>query len=77
MLFNEGYYLNTREEPGFFVDTYQLHSLFVELYFHKKQQDFVVVKTFYSMEDVETNSTVEKDLLFPLHFNWRSDSYAC
>jgi hypothetical protein len=76
ILFHEGYYLNTREEPGFFVDTYQLHSSFVEIYFHKKQADFVVVKTFYSMEDVETN-TMEKDVLFPLHFSWRNESYAC
>lgn len=75
ILFNEGYYLSTREEPGFFVDLYQLHDLFVELYFHKKQRDFVVVKTFYSTEDVQTNYTAEQDILYPLHSSWRSTLY--
>jgi len=76
ILFNEGYYLSTREEPGFFVDMYQLHSLFVEIYFHRKQADFVVVKTFYSTEDVQTNSTVEENIFYPLHLSWRNSTVA-
>jgi hypothetical protein len=76
ILFNEGYYLSTREEPGFFVDMYQLHSLFVEIYFHRKQADFVVVKTFYSTEDVQTNSTVEENFYYPLHLRWRTTTVA-
>ena len=72
ILFNEGYYLSTRAEPGFSVDMYQLHSLFVEIYFHRKQPDFVVVKTFYSTEDVQTNSTVEDDVFYQLPLSWRT-----
>ena len=76
ILLKEAYYLDTREEPGFFVDMYQLHDLYVEIYFHKKQEDFVVVKTFYSTEDVQTNPTMESDILYPIHLSWRSISYA-
>ena len=76
ILFNEGYYLSTREEPGFFVDMYQLHSLFVEIYFHRKQAEFVVVKTFYSTEDVQTNSTVEERSFYPLQLSWRTTTVA-
>ena len=37
ILLKEGFYLDTREEPGFFVDMYLLHTLYIEIYFHKKQ----------------------------------------
>src|SRR5215210_5796864 len=66
ILFKEGFYLDTREEPGFFVDMYKMHGLYIELYFHKKQEDFVVIKTFYSTEDVQTSSTGNADVLYPL-----------
>jgi hypothetical protein len=74
-LFNEGVYLDTREEPGFFVDMYQLNELYIEIYFHKKQEDFVVVKTFYSAEDVQTTFTGNNEILYPLPLSWRSISY--
>ena len=76
VLLKEAYYLDTREEPGFFVDMYQLHDLYVEIYFHKKQEGFIVVKTFYSTEDVQTNSTAESDVLYPIHLSWRTINYA-
>ena len=76
ILLKEAYYLDTREDPGFFVDMYQLDGLFVEIYFHKKELDFVVVKTFYSTEDVQTNSTAENDILYPIHLSWRTMNYA-
>ena len=70
-LLEEGFYLHTREEPGFFVDLYELQGLYVEIYFHKKQEDFVVVKSFYSSEDVEIH-TLDEEFLYPLPFSWRS-----
>lgn len=76
ILLKEAYYLDTREEPGFFVDMYQLPDLYVEVYFHRKQEEFVVVKTFYSSEDVQTNSSMEKDILYPMQMSWRTTSYA-
>jgi hypothetical protein len=77
ILLKEGFYLDTREEPGFFVDMYLLHTWYIEIYFHKKQEDFVVIKTFYSSEDVEASSTAKSDILYPLPLCWSNGSYAC
>ena len=76
-ILKEGYYLDTREEPGFFVDMYQLHGMYIEIYYHKKQEDFVVMKSFYSSEDVCIRSTDDGDYLYPLPLSWRNASYAC
>ena len=77
ILLREGYYLNTREEPGFFVDMYLLGVIFIEIYFHKKQEDFVVIKSFYSTEDVHIACTDDAEALYPLPLSWRNTSYAC
>lgn len=37
-LLRKGIYLDSREEPGFFVDMYHLGGMYIE-YFHKKQED--------------------------------------
>lgn len=71
VLLEEGLYLHTREEPGFFVDLYELNGLYIEIYFHKKQEDFVVVKSFYSNEAGETKALEEADILYPLPLSWR------
>ena len=76
-ILKEGYYLDTREEPGFFVDMYQLHGMYIEIYYHKNQEDFVVMKSFYSSEDVCITSTDDGDYLYPLPLSWRNTSYAC
>ena len=66
-----GTYLHTREEPGFFVDLYELYGLYIEIYFHKKQDDFVVIKSFYSSEATEPNAVCDADILYPLPLSWR------
>ena len=70
-LLDHGTYLHTREEPGFFVDLYELRGLYIEIYFHKKQADFVVVKSFYSNEATEPQSISDADILYPLPMSWR------
>jgi len=70
VLSEEGLYLHTREEPGFFVDLYELHGLYIEIYFHKKQEGLVIVKSFYSSEDAEIH-TLDEEFLYPLPFSWR------
>jgi len=70
-LLESGVYLLTREEPGFFVDSYEMHGLYIEIYFHKKQEDFVVIKTMYSSENVQTATTGDAELLYPLPLQWR------
>jgi len=76
-LLREGYFLDTREEPGFFVDMYQLHGMYIEIYYHKKQENLVVIKSFYSSEDVQITCTNDNDLLQPLPLSWRNTTYAC
>ena len=76
-LLKEGYYLDTREERGFFVDMYQLNGMYIEIYYHKKQEDFVVMKSFYSSEDVCITSTDDADCLYSLPLTWRNITYAC
>jgi hypothetical protein len=69
-LAEEGLYLYTREEPAFFVDLYELHGLYIEIYFHKKQEDLIVIKSFYSSEDAEIH-TLDEEFLYSLPFRWR------
>lgn len=76
-LLKDGYYLDTRDEPSFFVDMYQLHGMYIEIYYHKKKEDLVVMKSFYSSEDVHITSTDDSDYLCPLPLSWRNTSYAC
>jgi hypothetical protein len=76
-LLREGIYLDSREEPGFFVDMYHLGGMYVEIYFHKKQEDFVVVKSFYSSEDVHISCTDDAETLYPLPLSWQNTRYAC
>jgi len=45
--------------------------LYVEIYFHKKQEDFVVIKIMYSTENVQTATTGDAELLYPLPLQWR------
>lgn len=77
VLLKEGYFLDSREEPGFFVDTYLLQGMYIEIYYHKRQEDFVVIKSFYSSEDVYITSTDDSDCLYQLPIDWRTTSYAC
>ncbi len=51
-LSSQGYYLHTRQEPGFIVDMYELLGLNVEVYFDKVYEDFVVIKSPLSNENV-------------------------
>ena len=38
VLLEEGVYLHTREEPGFFVDLYEMHGLYIEVTFIKSRK---------------------------------------
>lgn len=71
ILLREGFFLHTREEPGFFVDLYELHGRYIEIYFYKKQENFVLVKAFYSNENIQTGIGAEVDILYPLPSSWR------
>lgn len=50
LLFQEGFYLHTRSEPGIVVDLYQMQGLYVEVYFSKAHEEFLTMKNFYSDE---------------------------
>ncbi|MER3471976.1 MAG: hypothetical protein C4330_11825 [Chitinophagaceae bacterium] len=46
LLYREGEFLYTRQEPQFIVDVYRLEEFFVEIYLHKHIEDFVTVRSF-------------------------------
>jgi hypothetical protein len=48
MLLEEGSYLHSRQEPEFLIDLYRLEDFYVEVYYHKRQNTLVVVKSFYA-----------------------------
>jgi hypothetical protein len=76
ILVNDGFFLHTRTEPEFVVDMYELEGLYVEIYYHKSQRDFVVIKSFYSSEN-EQPDVNEPEVIFPLRMSWRAASYTC
>jgi hypothetical protein len=76
-LLREGFFLDTRDEPGFFVDMYQLHGMYIEIYYHKEQENLVVVKSFYSSEDIQITCIADNDPFYSLPLNWREITYAC
>lgn len=38
-------YLCTRQEPEFIIDLYEMEDFFIEVYYHRTQEELVVVKT--------------------------------
>lgn len=46
LLFREGNFLFTREEPQYLVDVYSLEDFFVEIYFNRQLEDFVTMRSF-------------------------------
>lgn len=50
LLYHEGTFLYTREEPQFIVDVYQLEDFYVEIYFHKHLEDFLAMRSFEATE---------------------------
>ena len=54
-----------------------MHGMYIEVYFHKKHEDFVVMKTIYSNENVQTATTGDAELLYLLPLSWKDISHAC
>ena len=46
MLLKEGFYLDTREEPGFFVNTYLLHTGMLRFILTKNRRTSFLLKPF-------------------------------
>jgi hypothetical protein len=46
LIYHQGDFLYTRQEPQFIIDVYQLEDFFVEIYFHKHIEDFVTIRSF-------------------------------
>lgn len=48
ILQHQSNFLYTRQEPEFVIDAYQLGDFYTEVYFHKNEDNFVVIKSFYA-----------------------------
>lgn len=48
LLQHQSHYLYTRQEPEFLVDVYQLGDFYTEVFYHKQEESFVVIRSFYS-----------------------------
>lgn len=46
-LVSRGSFLHTRYEPAYTIDSYQLDSFYVEIYFHKGEQATPVLRAFH------------------------------
>jgi hypothetical protein len=77
LLFQEGFYLHTRSEPGIVVDLYQIQGLYVEVYFSKAQEEFLTLKSFYSDEiNIEKAGTTNLPAM-PLRMNSSYTYHSC
>ena len=69
VLEDEGVYLYTRQEPEFVIDLYEIQGFFVEVYYHKCQKEFIIVKSFQSDEQPQSIA----DILVPqLTIAWKN-----
>jgi hypothetical protein len=59
LLFHQGDFLQTREEPQFLVDVYRLEDFFVEIYFHRQLEDFVALRSFEATGEPQYNTDSE------------------
>ena len=77
LLFQEGFYLHTRSEPGILVDLYQMQGLYVEVYFSQAQEEFLTLKSFYSDESNLEKAGTYNPQVMPLSLNNRYAYYSC
>ncbi|MGZ3861165.1 MAG: hypothetical protein ACXVMS_16635 [Flavisolibacter sp.] len=46
-------YLVSRQEPKFFIDLYQLENFYVEVFYHRKNQNQLYVQAFTEVEKLQ------------------------
>ena len=44
----ESVFLYSRQEPEFTVDLYLVHDFYVEVYYHKDEEEFIILRSFYA-----------------------------
>lgn len=69
LLLEEGTYLHTRQEPEFLIDLYEIEGFFVEVYYHKRQDELIIVKSFRSGEQV---FSTDEALIPQLTIAWKN-----
>lgn len=68
MLLEEGNFLYTRDEPQFLIDLYSVEDFFVEVYYHKRQENLIVVKSFYAKDQ---HGEIHYDRIPDMALAWR------
>ena len=69
VLSEAGDYLYTRQEPEFIIDLYKVDGFFVEVYYHKRQEELIVVKSFQSDEQPRN---LAEDIAPQLTIAWKN-----
>lgn len=48
LLQHQSTFMYTRQEPEFLIDVYQMGDFYTEIYFHKEEENFVVIRSYYA-----------------------------
>ena len=48
ILQHQSSYMYTRQEPEFVIDMYQLGDFFTEVYYHRNEDNFIIIRSFYA-----------------------------
>jgi hypothetical protein len=52
VLFDNGIYLSSRQEPEYTIDLYQIDSFYVEVFYHHGSKVIIYLKAFSRLEDL-------------------------
>jgi hypothetical protein len=59
LLLHYGEFVHTMEEMEFIVDLYLLQDFYVELYFHKTEDNCIILRSYYSKDNYKPEETAQ------------------
>ena len=52
LLFHNGVYLASRQEPEFVIDLYQIDSFYIEAFYHQGKKRLIYIRAFSTTDDL-------------------------
>ena len=52
LLFDNGVYLSSRQEPEFVIDLYQIDSFYIEAFYHQGKRRLIYLRAFSTTDDL-------------------------
>ena len=52
LLFDDGVYLASRQEPEFVIDLYQIHSFYIEAFYHHSKKRLIYLRAFSTTDEL-------------------------